>query len=86
MTEDKERVDAINQIANGFGQTLLTLTGGDWDLAMSVCVSLLASTVAQGAFNHGDDVGEVFDSIGGPARVTTLAVYAELVKAEEDEE
>lgn len=86
MTEEEtQRVEQINQIANGFGQTLLTICRGDWDLALSVSLTLFASTCAQAAIENSDDVGELFDSMGEPARAATLAFHSSFVEGDDAE-
>lgn len=81
----EQRVEMINQMANGFGQTLLTLTKGDWDMALSVATTLFASTCAQAALEHDEPVEQLFDECGPPARVATLAFYDEFLRGEDDE-
>lgn len=85
MAEDKQRVDQINKIANGFGQTLLTICGGDWDLALSVALTLFASTCAQAAHEHGEPAEELFEECSAAARAATLAFEAEFKKADDNE-
>lgn len=82
---NKERVDQINQIANGFGQTLLTICKGDWDLALSVSITLFASTCAQSALEHDEPAEKVFDECGPPARLAVLAFYDEFTSRMSDD-
>lgn len=81
--DDKQRVEQINQIANGFGQTLLTICGGDWDLALSVALTLFASTCAQSAYEHGESAEDVFEECGPAARAATIAFETEFRRAED---
>lgn len=81
--DDKQRVDQINQITNGFGQTMLTICEGDWDLALSVSLSLFSSVCAQAAFANDESAEEVFDECGPAARAATLA-FETALKREED--
>lgn len=79
MTEaaqaNKDRLDAVNQLVNGLGSSLLTLTSGDWDLALSAALGLFASVIAQAAVEKGEDVERLFDEIGAPTRAAVLAFY-----------
>lgn len=90
--EKRERVELINQLANGFGQSLLTMCKGDWDLALSVSLTLFASTLAQGAINNGEEATTVFEEIGPVAYATVVAFEKEFKEepaeepAEESEE
>lgn len=86
MADDKERTDQINNLANGLGASLLNIVRGDWDLALSVATTLFASCVAQSALEHGDNVEDVFNECGEPARAATMAFYAEFKRAEETED
>lgn len=82
----ESRVELVNKLTNNMGQALLTLTDGDWDLTLSVTVSLLASTVAQSAVAHGESAEELFDEIGTPTRATVLAFEKSLLTARLAEE
>lgn len=73
---DKERIETINKIANNFGQTLLTLCDGDWDMALSVSTVLFASCCAQAALENDEDVEELFNECGVPAHEATVKFYA----------
>ena len=84
MSAEQERVDQVNQISNGFGQTLLTITDGDWDLALSVAGNLLASCIAQATLDHGDEIEHVFNETGKGVFAATMAFYAELKKVDEE--
>lgn len=81
---DKERVATINNIANNFGQTLLTICDGDWDMALSVSTVLFASCCAQAAIENDDNVEELFNECGIPAHAATLAFHAKFKEAEDD--
>lgn len=81
---DKERVEAINKIANNMGQMLLTVCDGDWDLALSAAGVLFASTCAQAALENDDDVQELFEETGAGIRTATLKFYATFAAAEAD--
>lgn len=75
--EEKKRVDLINQLSNGFGASLLEITRGDWDLALSVAGTLFSSCVAQAAIHHEEDVAALFESCGEPLRAAALAFHEE---------
>jgi len=79
---DEERLEAINTISNGFGQTLLTMVDGDWDLAKSIAATLLASCIAQGAFENGDDPRDVFEECGAGIWAATEAFHREFTASQ----
>ncbi|MBI1316388.1 hypothetical protein GC167_05950 [bacterium] len=81
--ERKEpRVELVNKLTNNMGQMLLTLADGDWDLALSVSLSLFASTVAQSAVAHEESAEELFDEMGPPARNAVLTFEKAFIAAE----
>lgn len=73
-SEDEARVDAINKVSNNMGQMLLTLTNGNWDLALSIVTTLVASTVAQAAVAHGESAEELFGELFVPTNSLVLAL------------
>lgn len=81
MSKDQERIDAINRLTNNMGQMLLTVCDGDWDLALSVSVALFSSCCAQAAVENDEDVIELFDSCGVPAREATTKFYTAFAAA-----
>ena len=83
--KDQERIDLINQLANGLGGSLLEICRGDWDLALSVATTLFASCVAQAAIHHEEDVEALFNECGEPAYRATMAFHAEFIKPLEED-
>jgi hypothetical protein len=81
-TADAERVELVNKLTNNMGQMLLTICDGDWDLALSVSVSLFASTVAQAAVTHEESAEALFEEMGGPARNAVLVFEKAIIAAE----
>ena len=77
MTED-ERLEIINQLSNGYGMHLLDLVDGDWDLARSVAVALLASTLAQAALARKEDFAETVEEALVASRGAAEAFYEKL--------
>ena len=77
MTED-ERLEAINQIANGYGMSLLDMVDGDWRLALSVSIALLGSTLAQTALALEEDPGPLLEDSQRAVGATALAFYEKL--------
>lgn len=86
MSESKERLDAINRVANNLGQTLLTVCEGDWDLALSISVVLFSSCCAQVALESGDNVQDLFDGCGVSAHKATMAFYNKFKDADDEAE
>lgn len=90
---EQERVNTINMLANNMGQMLLTVTDGDWDLALSVSGVLFASCCAQAAVENDDEPMELFEEAGVGIREATEKFYAAFaaqklaeLQAEKDEQ
>ena len=86
MTADelKERIRLVNNTANTFGQLLLNITDGDWNVALSIAGTFFASTLAQNAFNSKRDYKEVLDFVVPGIGDTAKIIYNALIEEEAD--
>lgn len=79
----KERIVTVNNTSNTFGQLALQITEGDWDMALSIAGTFLASTIAQTALKAGKTPEQLWETVGPGVLDTSRVLHAAFAEADE---